>query len=297
MALNLYEIVTARIIAALESGKAPWRKPWTAYGFPSNYFRHHTYQGINALVLNFTEYEHPFFATLHQVNEHGGSIRKGAKAEQVYFFKYLYFDRDGQKVSALDYKALREIGHHGKCKRFLQYFNVFNVADFEGIEVRLPEPPPGDGCERAAALLQNLPEQPHLIRTVKDRAFYSAVTDRINMPYERQFVSMEEYYCTFFHELTHWTGHPHRLSRFSCLPERIGTEPYAKEELVAEIGAAFLCARTGIARPEVTDNTAAYLRGWIDRLKGDNTLIFDAASDARKAAAWLCNEVTEPVEV
>ena len=98
MALNLYEIVTARIIAALESGKAPWRKPWTAYGFPSNYFRHHAYQGINALVLNFTEYEHPFFATLHQVNEHGGSIRKGAKAEQVYFFKYLYFDRDGQKA-------------------------------------------------------------------------------------------------------------------------------------------------------------------------------------------------------
>lgn len=285
-AVDLYQKVTDRIIAALENGTVPWHKPWSAYGLPLNYFSRHIYQGINSLMLEFGDYEYPFWATFRQVSAAGGYIRKGAKADQVYFFKYLFWDEQGRQIGPEQAQCLMDNGTAIKRKRYIQYSCVFNVADFMGIEVNLPQLPAHSPTERAERFLQELPEQPKIAHAQKDRASYSLALDQINMPYLRQFDSTAEYYSTLFHELIHWTGNANRLNRLEpgC---KFESEPYGKEELVAEIGASFLCALTGIQRSETEANSAAYLQCWITKLKGDKELIFQAASAARKAVAFL----------
>jgi antirestriction protein ArdC len=283
---TLYQQVTQKIITMLETGVAPWQKPWSPYGLPCNYQSGHIYQGINSLLLNYADYEYPYFLTWNQIKDLNGTVRKGSKSEQIYFFTILYWDQSGTRLSPEQANVLIQAGKEITRKRFLQYFNVFNVAQIEGIQFNFtkPEPHPQDATTRCEQLLAHLPEQPRLKRTQKNRAFYAPTTDVINMPYRRQFASPEEYYCTLFHELIHWTGHPARLNRLE--PAQFGSEPYSKEELIAEIGAAFLCAHAGIDRPQVTQNSAAYLQSWIDALKGDTTLILHAAGAAQKAVLW-----------
>jgi len=283
--IDLYQKVTDRIIAALENGLVPWHKPWSAYGLPANHFSRHIYQGINSIMLTFGDYEYPFWATFKQVSDAGGHIRKGAKSEQVYFFKYLYWDEQGRKIGPEQASALMDSGVSVKRKRYIQYSCVFNVADFVGIEVALPPLPTSCPTERATRLLQALPQSPNIVHTFKDRACYLPSSDRINMPYQRQFDSAAQYYATLFHELIHWTGHASRLNRLESV--NFNSDPYAKEELVAEIGASFLCALTGIQQPETEVNSAVYLQNWMAKLQGDKELIFNAASTARKAVAFL----------
>jgi antirestriction protein ArdC len=282
---TIYEQVTTKIIACLERGVAPWRKPWSTHGLPRNYNSGHVYQGINSLLLNFAEYEYPLYLSFHQIKERGGYVSKGAKAEQVYFFSMLYWDEKGQKLEPEAAKILMEAGHPVMTKRFLQYFNVFNIAHVEGIALDLPEAVEMDTILTCKSILASLPEQPRLMHKDKERAFYSPVLDKINMPYQRQFENPEAYYSTFFHELIHWTGHNSRLDRL--VPSRFGDDPYSKEELVAEIGAAFLCAHAGIDFTPTIEQSAAYLKGWIEALKGDHTLIFHAAGAAQKAVQFL----------
>jgi antirestriction protein ArdC len=291
--MSLYEEVTNKIIAHLERGVAPWQKPWSAYGLPRNYRSGHVYQGINALLLNFAEYEHPFYLTFNQIKERKGRIRKGASAEQVYFFSLLFWDENGQKLTSEQAKVLEEAGRTVTKRRFLQYFNVFNIGCVEGIDFQLPEVPIVDTEIACKTLLSSLPEQPRLMHRDKQRAFYSPALDKINMPYPRQFSSPEAYYSTFFHELIHWTGHTSRLDRL--VPTRFGEEQYSREELIAEIGATFLCAQTGIDKAPVVEQSAAYLKGWIDVLRGDHSLIFQAAGAAQKAVQFLLNTSMQTV--
>lgn len=203
----------------------------------------------------------------------------------------LYWDENGQKLKPEEARILIEAGKNVTKKRFLQYFNVFNVACVEGITFQFPEVEKSGSEASCKALLANLPEQPRLMHRDKHRAFYSPLLDKINMPYQRQFSSPEAYYSTFFHELVHWSGHSSRLDRL--VPARFGDEPYSREELIAEIGAAFLCAQAAIDQPPVLEQSAAYLQGWTEALKGDHTLIFHAAGAAQKAVQFLTQTVTE----
>lgn len=287
---DLYQDVTDKIITLIENGVAPWRCSWSRYGLARNYATGHIYSGINAILMNLTPHPIPYFMSFKQVKTLGGNIRKGAKSEFVYFFKSYHKDQDGKNISAEQAQTLQGMGEETNRIAFLKYFRVFNVADVEGIEIDIPEVTLQDHerIERCEQLIQDIPNPPEFVFEDANRAYYAPTADKLNVPDIRQFEKPEEYYCTLFHELTHATGHASRLNRegVTTLTPFASTE-YSKEELIAEMGASFLCAHTGINMPEITENSAAYLQGWLSVLKADKKLIFQAAAAAQKAADYL----------
>lgn len=271
-----FEEMTARIIAQLEKGTVPWRRTWNrvVMGPGRNHFSGHVYTGINRFLLN--GYEIPRFATFKQVSDAGHRIRKGAKSSPVYFWKMLFFDKDGRKV-----ETRREAE---KVVPYVAEYRVFNVLDIEGFtrEMFLGEP-----IEKPAARIdtceQILAQNPH--RSQPGEPAYNSFFDLVKMPDLQEFTSPEEYYLTYFHELSHWTGHPSRLNRE--LGNRFASEPYSREELIAEMSACFLSAHCGIVMEDLVQNSAAYLNSWINTLQGDARLLMSAASAAEKAANFL----------
>jgi antirestriction protein ArdC len=168
----------------------------------------------------------------------------------------------------------------------LKYYNVFNIADVEGVEINIPEIELKEHqkIQKCESVIKKMKNPPKLVCENANSAFYAPLSDKLNMPAMGQFKSAEGYYSTLFHELTHSTGHPARLNRKGFKkPNPFGSADYSKEELIAEMGASFLCAHTGIDQEEQTQNSAAYLHGWLSALKGDKKLIFKAASEAQKA--------------
>lgn len=302
---DVYQMVTDAILARLEAGSIPWQMPWHNAGGPRNYATNRAYTGINAFLLNMVG-GLPLFMTFNQAKEKGGNIRKGAKGYPVTFFSVV------KKQNAETQKEEKVF--------ILRYYTVFNVADVEGIEIKLPEgpalvePATDETCE---AIVNDWKQCPP-IKQMQNQAYYSPQLDYVNMPARKQFVSTEAYYATLFHELAHATGHQSRLNR----PEinegiKFGSKAYAKEELVAEMGAAFLCAVAGI-NPASLDNNAAYLQSWMRRLNPDNKanfptkeaqaaywteklkedkrLVVSAASFAQKAANMILGVQPEEVE-
>lgn len=289
---DYYQIVTDRIIALLDQGVPPWRKPWGSYGFARNYATNHQYTGINFLMLNFVApYDIPLYMSRKQIKEKGGSIKKGSKAEWVYFYKGYYKDSQGNKISA-DIAAQKEqAGETVEHVRFLKSFPVYNVSCIDGIEIDVPEMPKRensviDSCE---SFLRELDPRPEYQTSELDRAFYHRGNDNICIPDMNSFEGSEEFYCTLFHELTHWTGHISRLNREGITDDKatFGTKLYAEEELVAEMGVAYLCAITGIDRVSLTENSAAYIQSWKTKLEEDKKLIFRVAAKAQQAIDFL----------
>ncbi|MCU0347065.1 MAG: zincin-like metallopeptidase domain-containing protein [Saprospiraceae bacterium] len=277
-----FQEMTARIITQLESGVVPWRKTWNRIqmGAPCNHFSGHIYTGINAFILS--DFDVPRFATFKQASDAGHRIRKGAKSLPVYFWKMLFFDANGKRV---DTRKEAE-----KVVPFVYEYRVFNVLDIEDFTVDMfkdeqPEPPARilvcrqawDVCE--AVLTAN----PHELRPGEPA--YNPTLDVVKMPALTDFQSKKHYYLTYFHELSHWTGHPNRLNRIE--PSKFGDERYSREELVAEMSACFLCAHCGIVMEELVENSAAYLQSWIATLNGDARLLMTAASAAQRAADFL----------
>lgn len=289
---DLYQEVTDKIIALLEQGVAPWRCGWSRYGLARNYATGHIYNGINAILMNLTPHPIPYFVSFKQAKALGGTIRKGAKSSAVYFFKAIYKDESGKTLNNEQVQTLHGMGEETQRIAFLKYFNLFNIADVEGIEFDIPEVELKDHgkiahCEQ---LIQAIPNPPQWVFEDANRAYYSPSSDKLNMPDLRQFESAEEYYNTLFHEITHSTGHASRLNREGITqPNSFGSFDYSKEELIAEMGASFLCAQTGIDVQEITENSAAYLQGWLSILKADKKLIFKAAAEAQKAVDYLLN--------
>jgi len=281
---KVYDYVTERIIGMLEKGNIPWRKPWSGLQ-PENYISGKTYRGINLFLLSCAPYSDHRYLTFKQVKSKGGNVKKGEKGHIVIFWKFIETSKT-QADGTVKY---------GKIP-FLRYFTVFNVEQTENWN---PKPLPAvsenpinriDSCE---SFVKGLPEAPMIEGSV-DRAFYRPMTDSIGMPDIKRFVSAEKYYSTLFHELTHWTGSEKRMARFEKTEVNLfGSESYSKEELVAEMGAAFLCSEMGIDNTETTENTVAYIQSWMKRLKEDNTLLISAASKAKKAAAWMKGEKTD----
>ena len=267
---DIQEKVTAQIIAALESGTAPWRKPWKGNASPHNVTTGKTYQGINWFLLSMMG--GGGFLTYKQAQNLGGNVKRGEKGTPIIFWNFL----EKQKAN----------GEIGKVA-FLRSYTVFSVSQCEGLELPAPETEgetvPFVPIVRAEETIAKTGAE---IYHGGAMAFYRPATDQIQMPEKTAFHTPEEYYSTAFHELAHWTGHTSRLARKGIEDvAAFGSATYSKEELIAEMGAAFLCAEHGI--DSTLENSAAYLQGWIKALKGDSTLAISAAGAASKAANFI----------
>jgi antirestriction protein ArdC len=276
---NVYEIVTAQVIKQLESGTAPWRKPWRCEP-PCNLVSGKEYRGINPFLLASQGYGSRYWVTFNQAKKLGGFIRKGERSSIVTFWNI------GEEKITTDAD-----GNPRKSKPFLlRYYSVFNIDQTEGIAEKLglgnaSRVPNIEQCE---AIVSGMPNAPAMQRDA--RAWYRPSTDTVGMPSKSLFGNAEEYYSTLFHELTHSTGHASRVGREGIEEiAQFGSESYSKEELVAEMGAAMLCGVCAIS-PATIQNSAAYLRTWINRLKGDSKLLVSAASAAQKAADFIRNK-------
>lgn len=290
MSTDVYTIVTERIIAQLESGVASWRKMWRGGDTPRNLISKKPYRGVNLLLLGSTAFTSPYWLTFNQVQQRGGRVRKGAKSELVIFWK-IFSDAQGENAEGSG------DGRTSKRPPMLRYYRVFNVEQTEGLEKHIPvqntEQETFAPIESAARIIERMPLAPP-IRHDEPRAFYSPVRDYVNMPKPEAFDSPTDYYAVAFHELTHATGHETRLNRAgvagSSALAPFGSPDYSREELVAELGSAFLCAEAGINN--TLENSAAYLQGWLDVLKADSRLIVTAASAAQRAADFILNRHT-----
>ena len=287
---DLYQEVTNRIIALLEQGTVPWQLPWSQYGLARNYATKHIYTGINLILMNNTKHAVPYFLTFRQAKELGGKIRKGAKAERVYFYTRYYKDGDGNRLEAGEAKSREAAGEDLQVISFLKYYSVFAITDVEGVTFDLPELKlyENERIQRCEQIVANMPNKPVIGQINSERAYYCPVSDEITLPDIKQFSSSVYYYVAMFHELIHSTGHQSRLSRSGIIhPNKFGSKAYSKEELIAEMGASFLCATAGIDYDNVTSNSAAYLAGWLQVLRGDKRFIFKAAAGAQKAANYI----------
>lgn len=281
---DVYQLITDSVISALEGGIIPWRKPWDeAYGMPRNYVSNRAYSGINAFLLNLSG-RVPFFLTFRQARELGGYIRRGAKGLPVVYFQV----------------STRRNKQTDKEERLflLRYYTVFNVADVEGVELALPEVSTRqhEPVAAAEALVSSWADCPP-VRFNEQRAYYVPALDFVNMPRPETFASNEQYYSTLFHELIHATGHPRRLNR----PDLVAAEgkvsaSYAREELTAEMGAAFLCATLGLPDDRTLPNTQAYIQSWLSRLRGDKKLVIQAGGRAAKAVGYITGQPVENTE-
>ena len=280
---SLYQEVTDRIIGELEQGRVPWVQPWgqakAGLGLPKNATTSRRYSGVNILILWGAVIERGFasqhWLTFRQALELGGAVRKGERGTTV-----CYADRFIPKA---EQERARQVGDEPQAVPFLKRFTVFNVAQCDGLPTEVfgaaPVLPERAIIPHAEALIAATGAD---FRIGGARACYVPSDDYIQVPPQPAFFEQINYYRTCFHELGHWTGHPLRLNR--DLSGRFGGTLYAREELVAEMASAFLCASFGITP---TVRHADYLGSWLDVLREDNRAIFRAASLATKAADYL----------
>lgn len=285
MKQDVYEKVTAKIIADLEKGELSWIKPWSSGNMEGRIvrpLRHNgiPYSGINVLMLWGAAIEggfsSPFWMTFKQAQDLGAHVKKGEKGSLVVYANSITRTEEGEDGREEE-----------RTIPFMKGYTVFNVAQIDGL--------PEQYCARPVAVLDPVKRIWHAdafftatgadIRHGGNSAHYNGGSDHVQMPVFESFRSPEAYYATLAHELTHWTKHATRLDR-DFGRKRWGDEAYAREELVAELGAAFLCADLGLT-PEPGEDHAAYIQSWLKVLKEDKRAIFIAASHAQRAADYL----------
>jgi antirestriction protein ArdC len=285
--LDAYQVITNRILEKMEGGQIPWHKPWHSLGQPRNFLTGHVYTGINSFLLNFLSEGLPLFVTFRQAQKLGGNIRKGAKGFPIIFFNVMEKKKKGGKPDEVERIP------------FATYSTVFNVADVEGAHLIMPEAVTSnfEPLEAAEAIVSSWADRP-AIKHLDQRAYYVPAQDYVNMPIFSSFTSAEGYHKTLFHELTHATGHAQRLNRPDLANNMAtkGAAGYAREELTAEMGAAFLCGAAGMNPAATDDNTVAYLQFWLGMLKADPKLLVQAASHAQKAANLILGYEPEQPE-
>ena len=286
--MDLFQIITDRMIAELEQGVIPWQKPWSSVQGAISHTTGKRYSLLNQMLLGCRSGE---FVTFKEAQREGGHIRKGEKASMIVFWKFLESaqrDDDGNIVLGADGKPVME------SVPFLRYYNVFHISQCEDIQPHFTENPmlgeqlsPDEAADRIVEdYIHRSGVKLHVQHS--DRAFYSPSSDSVTVPELAQYTSVSEYYSTLFHELTHSTGHVSRLNRLSK-EAHFGSEAYSKEELIAELGAAFLVNHVGLETDGSFRNSAGYIQSWLKALKDDKRLIVSAAGKADKAVAMILN--------
>lgn len=272
--MNVYEMITTKILAEMEQGTVPWHKSWIGVDAPIRWKDKKVYRGVNTLLLN----KPGEWLTFKQCTEAGGKVKKGEKASVVVFFEIK--------------KKINDEGEE-ETFPFLKYYNVFHISQCEGIKSKVPpRKPENNPISKAEQIISQYIEKSGLKLTIvnaSDRAFYRPKTDEVVIPDISQFDSPEEYYSTLFHELVHSTGAKTRLDRKQD-PTELKKVSYGKEELIAEIGSAMLMSFAGIGLPETLKNSAAYLNSWVKAIQGDNHLIVSASSAASKAVDLILGQ-------
>lgn len=264
MSNAVYQIITDQIITQLEKGVIPWARAYIG-GLPKNGVSMKEYNGINIFLLSVRGFSNPYWFTYKQVQDRGGNVKHGEKGTPIIFWK-LYTpahirDDPNKLPGEINLKELEE-------HRVLRYYYVFNFSQTEGLNAEKYTIKVGDfsPIQAAEKIVHGYPCAP-VLQHKEQRAWYSPVTDIVNMPAPESFVKPEFYYKTLFHELTHSTGHEKRLSRNLKGNTGFSNKEYSKEELIAEMGASFLSG--------------------IKELRGDAKLAIAAASAAQKAADFI----------
>jgi antirestriction protein ArdC len=245
------------------------------------------YRGVNLFLLSASKYVSLFWLTMRQANELGGHVRKGEESTLIVYWKI----GDGEQ-STKDPDA--EKTNEKTRRRFLlRYYRVLNLEQYELPQTVLDKLPKietheHDPIETAERIIADMPNRPE-IQYTGSKAFYSSLTDRITLPPRELFTSAEEFYATALHEIVHSSGGEKRLAREGiCEAAPFGSPVYSKEELTAEMGAAYLCAEAGISNV-VIGNQAAYVSGWLKKLRDDRKLLIHAAAHAQRAADYILN--------
>ncbi|NDA90311.1 MAG: DUF1738 domain-containing protein [Alphaproteobacteria bacterium] len=294
---DFYKEVTNKIIAALENNTRPWVQPWDGGILPIP-MRHNNrlYQGINTLILwqaaSEGGYNSPYWMTFKQAKLLGGNIRKGEKAATIFYASSCTLgnneEEDKQKERSGQNLALNQ-EQKSIYKKFMKSYKVFNANQIDGLQEKYYKVL---STENNTKELEKLPRLEEFVKNTKAnikhggiRAYYRESSDHIQMPEMKLFKNSNAYYSTLCHELTHWSGSKERLNR-NLGGKRFGDNGYAMEELVAELGAVFLCSLLGI-NPDAREDHAPYIASWLKVLKSDKRAIFNAASLAQSASNYL----------
>ena len=267
MRKSIYEIVTQKIIKELEAGTIPWRKTWKLEPV-QNLLRKTPYRGFNALVLNIQDFSSPYWATFKQIQEIGAKIRKGEKSTPILYFKFPKDDEDSNFP-------------------IIRYYNIYNQDQIEQLPPKYaPSKPSRIKPTKPEEIIQRMPNPP-FIKYANYNPAYLPSKDEIRMP--TTIKDDNEHTSVLFHELIHSTGHQTRNNRPGVTHSiQFASHQYAKEELIAEIGAAFLCAKCQIPPP--IPNNAAYINHWLKILKAQPTILIQAAAHAQKACDYILQE-------
>lgn len=272
--MTTYEIITEKIIKKLEAGRIPWKKQWRSQG-EQNLVSKKGYRGINLLLLSDSDFSSQYWLTFKQAQDLKGKVKKGEKGTQIVFWKiFQEEDADG--------------GEKDKKIFMLRYYTVFNLDQCEGIEMPKEERNEINPIATCEAIVKGYATMSTLKTNQQDKAFYNPREDFISLQNKNTFRSAEGYYSALFHEMVHSTGHEARLNRFDSKTYKrpFASTDYSKEELIAELGNAYLCAEAGIDNTELTNN-AAYIQSWLQALKNDKKLLFSASSQAIKATNYI----------
>ncbi len=274
--MNVYQIVTERIIEKLQNGVIPWVKPWQTVQ-AQNFITKKPYHGVNAWLL-YGEGS-PYWITYKQAAKLGNVIKK----EELGKYQIVTFWSIGKK---LDSNGIE------KKTFILRFYKVYNLNQ---TTLELPETVKHIPIQSACEIVEKMQDKPLILSKDQARAYYSPLLDVVNMPKMESFKSIEGYHATLFHELAHATGHAKRLNRETLTKsEGFASESYSKEELIAELASAMLCSKAGIQK--TLDNSASYIQNWIKALQGDSKMIVSASSKAEKVVKYILNEKDEPLE-
>jgi antirestriction protein ArdC len=298
MSTSVYEAVTRGILDLLERGIVPWHRPWTTCASPpANMVSRRPYRGINSLTTRCVGYASPWWISFRQIHVLGGCVRKGEHGIPILFFK----PTEGMSQEPRDHTITAD--DHVELRRgqapLIRYTHVFNLLQTEGIDQRfVPDPPaaaiaPDDRAETILSAWEQAPQ----VQIGFDRADYSPPLDVVRMPPRDRFETPAAYYATLWHECAHATGHPTRLGRFS-VDARLapfGSCDYSKEELIAEMTAAFICGELGF-HAEI-ESSAAYVDHWLHVLRADRRLLIQVAADAQRAADCIHGLTNAPQRV
>jgi len=302
---DYYEEITNKIIKVLESNTRPWVQPWDGGGVLPIPMRHNNtaYQGINTLILwqeaGEGGYNSPYWMTFKQAKILGGNVKKGQTATTIFYAGSIAANNDNKENeegggNSQDSEPNKSKTQKPLYRKFMKSYKVFNANQVDNLPEGYYKPLDSDNINisKNTDELESLPKLEEFIKNTKAnikhggiKAYYKLSTDYIQMPEMKLFKNSNAYYSTICHELIHWSGSTERLNR-NLGGKRFGDAGYAMEELVAELGAAFLSSSLGIV-PDVREDHAPYIASWLKVLKSDKRAIFNAASLAQAASNYL----------